>query len=201
MSAFKREQYGMPEPNPENYRCGSLFDAMVTCPETVSSFTLTANGKEYTQEEFNLCEKMLADFKKSIYYNMCHGIPQACFAGPITLESGSMQMIVQGRCKADILNDSANAIVEIKTTACTSQEQFEKTIEFLDYDRAGAWYLDLTGCDREIILGVSKKSRKIFPYMIKRDDQTYLRGKSKYVDLAWRYNLMYGDLNFETLGK
>lgn len=198
LAAFERELYGLKSPNPENYRVGSLFDCMTTTPDRLNKFCLMADGKEYSEQEFNKCEAMLETLKDTPYFSLCKGIPQACFAGPVTLEYGGNKMVVQGRCKVDFFNDAANTNIEIKTTVCTSLKQFIDTISFLNYDRAEAWYADLTGVDTTIIIGVSKKVKAVFPVVIRRGDETNTRGREKYTDLAWRYSLYYGQVNFET---
>jgi hypothetical protein len=203
LSAFEREIKGLDEPNHAPYRVGSLFDAMSTTPELVNSLTLTANGKEYSDEEFSLCHSMFEHFKTTRYWELCQGISQACFAGPITVDMGGFHSTVQMRCKVDILNDLANANIEIKTTVATSQEQFERAIEQFSYDRAGAIYTELAEVDKHFIIGVGKHKtkRQVFPYLIRRGDETYERGKEKYENLLYRYVMLYGNIEQAYLNK
>jgi len=201
LSAFEREINGEDEPSHAPYRVGSLFDAMSTTPELVNSFTLTANDEQYTDEEFTLCHSMFKHFKTTKYWELCQGISQACFAGPIIVNMGNFHSTVQMRCKVDILNDLANANIEIKTTAATSQAQFEAAITKFQYDRAGAIYTDLAEVDKHFIIGVSKKKRAVFPFLIRRGDGCYMMGKEKYENLLYRWVCMYGNIEQAYLNK
>lgn len=57
---------------------------------------------------------------------------------------------------------------DLKTTAATSQEQFEAQIDFVDWDRSRAWYMDLTHSidprygNQDFIFAVSKTKKKVF---------------------------------------
>ena len=81
---------------------------------------------------------------------------------------------------------------DLKTTAATSQEQFEAQIDFVDWDRSRAWYMDLTHSidprygNQDFIFAVSKTKKKVFYKKIERGDELYLRGREKALEWAFR---------------
>ena len=91
------------------------------------------------------------------------------------------------RCKWDFFGHISG---DLKTTACTTQKQFDSVFSFLDYDRARAFYMDIDNTDTDLVIGVSKVNFKIFYKQIKRNDTTYLQGKDKYTELAFKYYIL-----------
>jgi len=191
LSALDRETSGRPEPNPANYRIGSLVDCMVTSPDKVNDLLMTAHGVQYTQSEFDLAYAMVNDFNRSPYASICKGINQAVFVRDLTVSGFTASC----RCKADIWCTGAKAGVDLKTTVASTQAQFEKMIEVLSYDRQSAFYADVMEVDKFLILGISKTARKIFPYLVRRGDECYMRGKEKYENLLYRWVMMFGDIS------
>ena len=88
------------------------------------------------------------------------------------------------RCKWDFFGHIAG---DIKTTAATTQKQFEAACLHFDYPRSRAWYMDLEKTGRDIIIGVSKVNFKVFVLPIERNDRFYNIGKEQYTELAFRY--------------
>lgn len=86
------------------------------------------------------------------------------------------------RCKADTSVKDINLLVEFKGLSITSEKQFRESITHFDYDMGAAFYIDTTGLDRELIVGVSKKKTdQIFRFMIEKGDMYYIKGREKYI--------------------
>ncbi len=49
-------------------------------------------------------------------------------------------------------------VIDFKTTSCRDREQFLATIEPYDYDRQGAFYADVLGAGRFVLIAVQKKT-------------------------------------------
>ena len=81
---------------------------------------------------------------------------------------------------------------DLKSTFATSQKQFEEAVDFFDWDRSRAWYMDIAGSRQDFIVGISKKNLKVFKVMISRDDKIYKQGKEKYEELAFRWWMLFG---------
>lgn len=76
----------------------------------------------------------------------------------------------------------------LKTTFAESQAQFDEAIDFFDWDRSRAWYMDIAGSKQDFIYAISKKNCKIFKHFITdRNHPTYTKGKEKYEDLAFKW--------------
>jgi len=57
------------------------------------------------------------------------------------------------KCRADLLPDSGNVLADLKSTSCTSIEEFSKSVFEWGYHRGAAWYLDICnalGMDRNV---------------------------------------------------
>jgi hypothetical protein len=50
--------------------------------------------------------------------------------------------------------------------------------------------MDIAGSDSDFIYAISKKNCKVFKLAIKRDSDTYRRGKDKYEELAFKWWLL-----------
>lgn len=100
---------------------------------------------------------------------------------------GNFEYTLDTRCKWDWWLPSFGFGGDLKTTFAESQNQFNETIDFFDWDRSRAWYMDIAGSQQDFIYAISKKNLKIFKAFIRRDDDTYKRGKEKYDDLAFKW--------------
>ena len=68
---------------------------------------------------------------------------------------------------------------------------WRRFIDFFDWDRSRAWYMDIAGSQQDFIYAISKKNLKIFKAFIRRDDDTYKRGKEKYDELAFKWWMLF----------
>ena len=91
------------------------------------------------------------------------------------------------RCKWDWWLSQCSFGGDLKTTFATSQKQFDEAVDFFDWDRSRAWYMDIARSNRDFIYGISKKNCKVFKKFIFRDDDIYNRGREKYEELAFQY--------------
>lgn len=82
---------------------------------------------------------------------------------------------------------------DLKTTFASSQKQFNEAIDFFDWDRSRAWYMDIAGSKQDFIVAISKKNQQIFKATIKKDDTLYKRGKEKYEELAFKWWMLISE--------
>lgn len=187
------EKYFMPKEQVGDieaaYRFGTLVDAIITEPEKVNYFKLTVDDVQYTEEEFEKAKLMMKAFMKD---QMCDSLlKQASFQAVMNTV---MQMEYQGvpfalavRCKWDLWMDRLKWGGDIKSTAATTQKQFEEALEYFNYDRQRAWYMDIAKSNRDMLIGISKVNYKVFKVPIARDSEIYKRGKEKYEQLAFKH--------------
>jgi hypothetical protein len=180
------------------FHLGTLVDAVITEPSKVNWYRLEVDGEQYTKEEFDWAEKMRMsllresrndDFLSFVVSNSDtqrfmtnerQHFDYACFGFDLPT-----------RCKWDWWVGTFGG--DLKTTVATTQQQFEKCIDFFDWDRSRAWYMDIartidpTWGERDFIYAISKKNQRVFRKVITRDSEIYKRGREKYLDLAFRY--------------
>lgn len=177
------------------YRMGSLIDAMITSPEMINVFKFqlidTAHGKieQYTQEEFQLCNKMKQAFRQDEFCkNMLRqSTGQMVKNAPVDLNYCDFDFTMHMRCKYDLWSDILGWGGDIKSTTATSQKQFEDAVRYFDYDRQRAVYMTISGADKDMLIGISKVNYKIFKVPITRDCELFRSGMEKLNSLAFRW--------------
>ena len=174
------------------FRSGSLVDAIITEPARVDYYRLTVDDEQYTEDEFRHAQEMQKALRmearrdeflfKVLGYAetqrfMVNTQQQFTYCGfPFSLGT---------RCKWDWWLGLFGG--DLKTTFASTQQQFEEAIDFVDWDRSRAWYMDIAGSNRDFIYAISKKNCKVFKKFINRDDKVYNRGREKYEELAFQY--------------
>ena len=174
------------------FRFGSLVDAIITEPARVDYYRLTVDDEQYTEDEFRHAQEMQKALRmearrdeflfKVLGYAetqrfMVNTQQQFTYCGfPFSLDT---------RCKWDWWLGLFGGY--LNTRFASSQHQFEEAIDFFDWDRSRAWYMDIAGSNRDFIYAISKKNCKVFKKFINRDDKVYNRGREKYEELAFQY--------------
>lgn len=188
---YPHTQYGDKE---KAFKFGNLIDAMLTEQDRVRYDKRMVDDVLYSSEDWQLAEAM----KKAIRMEAAKD-PLIKYA----LEQSDKQkfMVNRGqkfnysgfeyklntRCKWDFWFSSMGFGGDLKSTFAETQKQFDEAIDFFDWDRSRAWYMDIAGSRQDFIVAISKKNQKIFKSFIKRDDEKYKRGKEKYEELAFKW--------------
>lgn len=184
-------QYGDKE---AAFRFGSLVDAIITEPSRVDYYQLTVDDEQYTDDEFLHAQEMqkalrmearkdaflakvleLADTQRFMV-NKSQSFTYCGF--PFALDT---------RCKWDWWMPAIGFGGDLKTTFASSQQQFDEAVDFFDWDRSRAWYMDIANSDKDFIYAISKKNCMVFKKFITRGDEVYNRGREKYEELAFQY--------------
>lgn len=180
------------------YRFGHLLDAMITENHKVNYFKLTCNGEQYTKKEFELAEKMKAAFWKDQFCRILaeHSEMQKILIVPrFKITHGIFSFHLDVRCKFDLYaKDRLKITGDIKSTTAVTQKQFIAACEHFQYFRQRAWYMDLAGVDKDMLIGISKVNHQVFKVPITRGDRLYNIGKAQYEELAWKWHYLFGDI-------
>ena len=97
---------------------------------------------------------------------------------------------IRGKCKFDLYARGIKTGLDFKTTTATTRAQFVESIDFFDYDKQAAYYMDLARIDFFWIAGISKKNGKVFKCAIERGDPTHKAGVAKYSQWAYRWVML-----------
>ena len=165
---YPRTQYGDKE---KAFKFGTLVDALITENERVHYSKRMVDDVTYSREDFELGLAMREALRKEARKD----------------EFLRAVLSLDTRCKWDWWLPSFGFGGDLKTTFAESQNQFNEAIDFFDWDRSRAWYMDIAGSQQDSIYAISKKNLKIFKAFIRRDDDTYKRGKEKYDELAFKW--------------
>ena len=178
------------------YRFGTLVDAIITEPEKLDFFNRTIDDYSYSAEEIEIANLMKRAYLKDEYCRSSHRLAvfQKVFAHPVQLEHEGFEFSLAMRCKFDRWFPAIGAGDDLKSTACTTQKQFEEAIRYFDYDQQRAVYMTLSGSKRDMLIGISKENFKIFKVPITRDSELFKTGMQKFQDNAFKYWTLFGDL-------
>ena len=187
-----------PKDKKKAFHLGTLVDGLVTEPKNCNHFRYTVGDEKYTKEEWEWGKKQLEKLRKAaakdqfLAFVLANAVGQMVFANPCQhFDVGCYSFSLPTRCKFDWHLGLFGG--DLKTVTATTQDQFEAAVDFFDWDRSRAFYMDLTHSldprlgNQDFIYAVSKTTNKVFFKKIIRDDETYLRGKEKYLELAFKY--------------
>jgi hypothetical protein len=179
----------------EAYAFGSLIDAMLTEPDRVDYFKRSLDGKRVKKELFENAVKMKQAFRKDEF---CASISEKADGQKVSIihdkeyNYRGFPFTLDVRCKWDIWRGDWGWGGDIKSTTAKTQKEFEAAALHFDYDRQRAFYMDLQGSERDVLIGISKANHRIFKIFINREREFYKQGKEKYLELAFRWYLLFG---------
>lgn len=185
------------------YAFGTLLDFMITEPHKVDVFKLKVEGQyadfRFTSDDFELAKAMKRSYYKDPF---CKMISDAADFQSISLRynwvmsyNGFDFSISSGfRAKWDLLVKAWKMGGDIKSTACSTQKEFEAACEHFGYYRSRSLYMDIEGTNKDMLIGISKVNQQIFKIPINRGDKLYNHGKAQYEELAWKYWLLFDGL-------
>lgn len=183
------------------YRFGNLVDALITEPHKCDHIKKMVDTVSFTGEEWNTAYNMLKSFRKDPMsmqlLSMSTG--QAVFVKEnFPIEFEGINFSLPARCKYDLFMEAAGYGGDIKSTVATTQRQFEEAFMHFDYDQSRAWYMDISGAKKDVVIGISKKApHKIFKIFITRDSDIYKSGLAKYKEQAFKWWTLFGEIEME----
>lgn len=182
------------------FHLGTLVDCLVTEPAKANHFRRTVDDEQYTEAEWKWGKAQLEKLRRAakndrfLDFVLKNADGQKWFANPSQrFDVGCYSFCLPTRCKFDWFLGYFGG--DLKTTTATTREQFENAVDFFDWDRSRAWYMDLIHSinpswgNQDFIYAVSKTTGKVFYKKIVRGDETYIRGREKYEELAFKMYL------------
>ena len=176
------------------FRFGNLVDAIITEPERVNHYRYTVDDVQYTEEEFRHAQEMFKSLRSEARRDpflakvLELANTQTVMVNPSQqFRYGNFPFFLPTRCKWDWFLKDYGFGGDLKTTFASTQKEFDEAVDFFDWDRSRAWYMDIAHSDRDFIYGISKKNGCVFKKFIRRDDAIYKRGSEKYEELAFQY--------------
>lgn len=181
------------------FHLGTLVDALVTEPHKVDHYMFAVGEEKYTRDEMKWGRAMLRSLQNAakkdafLSYVLQNADGQRWFTNERQpFEFANHTFTLPTRCKFDWWLPVLGFGGDLKTTAATTQHQFEEEIDWVNWDRSRAWYMDVVHSlderqgNNDFIYAISKKNRKVFFKKIERGDEIYERGKEKYLELAFK---------------
>lgn len=174
------------------FRFGSLVDAIITEPTKVDYYRFTVDDVPYTEDEFQHALEMQKALRMEARKDTFLAKMLECAETQRFMINKAQQFTycefpftLDTRCKWDWWLGGFGG--DLKTTFAATQQQFEEAVDFFDWDRSRAWYMDIAKSNRDFIYAISKKNCCIFKKFITRGDEVYNRGREKYEELAFQY--------------
>lgn len=176
------------------FRFGSLVDAIITEPAMVNYYQLTVDDVQYTEDEFRHAKEMMRSLRAEARNDkfLARVLEEASTQTVMVnndqpFEYGGFGFTLDTRCKWDWFLTRFGFGGDLKTTSASTQSEFNDSVDFFDWDRSRAWYMDIAHSDRDFIYAISKRNCNIFKLFINRGDAIYNRGREKYEELAFQY--------------
>jgi hypothetical protein len=176
------------------FRFGSLVDAIITEPARVNYYQLTVDDVQYTEDEFRHAKEMMRSLRAEARNDMflARVLEEASTQTVMVnkgqpFEYGGFGFSLDTRCKWDWFLNRFGFGGDLKTTSASTQSEFNDSVDFFDWDRSRAWYMDIAQSDRDFIYAISKRNCNVFKLFINRGDAIYNRGREKYEELAFQY--------------
>lgn len=166
------------------YRFGSALDALAT---DINDLKIKGMDDDEVKLLFPMRRALI---KNPIYQALFAGQDtQAVFYDPqFPVNLDGREVTIPAKCKYDLWNEKLDKRKkfggDLKSTDANSDQAFRDAIKFFQYNKQGAWYMDITRTDRFIIIGVSKRNFKTFVVQIRRGDKMYESGKKLYQQQA-----------------
>lgn len=205
LSALNRELYGGFRPSnlSDIFAFGNLFDYMITEPDKINEeFGFIYNEHnvkdviEVSQSDIKLAKDMREAYLE-------HPTVKATFLDakmqhivirerlPVTMYGKTIY--IKARIKLDLVKPRVIG-GDIKTTTCRTLEDFKDSIFNLNYDRQGAYYMDVAKLDRFMFIGVCRHKNKnnthdIFIYPMQKRTTEYYTAKDKYAELVFTHKM------------
>ncbi|MDO4790847.1 MAG: hypothetical protein Q3998_07790 [Porphyromonas sp.] len=176
------------------FKMGTLVDALITEPEKIDFYGRKIDDYLYSKEEFEHGRRMREALKREAQLDpFLARVLNEADTQTIMVNTSQMfdysgfQFSLDTRCKWDWFFSSFGFGGDLKTTSASTQAEFENAIDAFDWDRSRAWYMDIAGSDKDFIYAISKKNFRVFKKFIQRGDETYMKGREKYEELAFKY--------------
>lgn len=191
---YPRTQYGDKE---KAFKFGTLVDARLTETEKVRFDKRMVDDVVYSREDWELADAMIKSLRMEARRDpfLAMVLDKAetqrfMVNKDQVFQYGNFEYTLDTRCKWDWWLPTFGFGGDLKTTFAQTQKQFSEAVDFFDWDRSRAWYMDIAGSRQDFIYGISKKNQKIFKVFIDREGkgkEIYQRGKEKYNELAFRW--------------
>ena len=189
-----RQQFGDRE---AAFRFGTLVDALITEPARADYYRYTVDDVQYTDDEFRHAKEMQRSLRMEARHDpfLANVLEQADTQRFMVNHNQQFTYLeypffLDVRCKWDWYFSAFGFGGDLKTTFARSQAEFDEAVDFFDWDRSRAWYMDIAGSQRDFIYAISKKNFRVFKKFINRGDEIYNRGKEKYEELAFQWWLL-----------
>lgn len=200
LGALKRTFYGLPDNRAELievFNFGNLVDAMLTernllYPALMGLRQADGSMIYFEPSVWRLARRLADTLEKDPVISLLLPISIGQYIVRRTLDfmyEGEVYQI-KGKCKFDLLARKIKTGLDFKTTSCRTYKEFVESIFFFDYDKQGAWYMDLGRIDYHWIAGISKSTGKVFKYAIERGDKAHKSGVDKYSAWAYRWTML-----------
>ncbi len=189
MQKFANEgqrSYGTEASKQKAFAFGSAFHEFVLEDKTELFNTIS-------QEEINLLHAMnnqLATCQDETvrYFMDTDGIPETNHyrqMNGLWCKARVDKMVVSDRVFG--MRKEGKVLLELKSTSATTQNAFKTASNAFGYNRASSYYMDVTGSDLHITVGISKKRSKdghrIFTKIVERGSDLYYKGLSEYLGI------------------
>ena len=151
----------------------------------VENCILARHLVDFNHKDIEKAERMAATFRKDKLCSDLLGMPD--FRSQHEWYRSSIHGL-PARCMCDGDSKRLSLIFELKGLNIDSEAGFKRAVDKFHYDQGLAWYLDVTGYRRTLIVGVSKKKDILFKQLVDRSHPWYISGEIKIARAVQEWN-------------
>ena len=176
-------------------RRGSLVDCMVTQPHLINSGSLTADGEQYTAQEWETCDTIAKRVWSSDIVQALALSPlvetQKVFQREVTFNGPDvpgLSFSVHGKCMHDWYVDGF-ASADLKTTVASSPKGVMNSFHRFDYDRAAFWYMEVSEISHMYFVFFCVNKPFTHVVHVEHGDNIWKAGRQKAIKSAYLWHL------------
>lgn len=192
------------------YDFGNLVDAMLTEPILIQKGKgklglWLSDGTEavFTEKQYQTAQRMVECAMRNQHVAiLCKSMEfqAAEYKNDFLITSPAAEFTLPVRCKLDIRNKALRMGGDFKSTAAHNRKAFLQSLDYFDYDRQAAWYMDICGLDYFWWVGIRKTADRqgdhnVYTHVIERGDPLFVSGQRKYQHWAFMYHMLIYNLN------
>lgn len=165
---------GDPDKKEEALRLGTLFDILETEKHRIDRLNGRIIGTDYTFSESELMKyerKQRLLYSQPFYEDIMAANPD--FQKEVYCDNFTLDNMFYLPFKGKLDLYLPGFVIDLKTTAATSQGGFDYTCERFGYFRQMIFYMKLTGAKQSLLIGISKPKDRIFKVHFNENHEKY----------------------------
>lgn len=162
------------EQKEENFRIGTLFDILETEPHRINILENKIIGTDYyfTSEELKFWKEKQKMLMNEKFYKQIIDLKPS-FQTEFYQDDFYLEEYFKVKFKGKLDLYLNGMVIDLKTTKCKTQKEFENTCQMFGYYRQMIFYMTGMKCENSLLIGISKTTNKVFKVFFNERHELY----------------------------